>query len=270
MGVEYDGSSYSGWQIQQSPRLPTVQEAVQQALGRVADHPVKVYCAGRTDAGVHASGQVIHFDSHAQRPLKAWVKGGNSNLPAGIRLHWAVQVPEDFHARFSALSRRYRYVILNTPVRPALMRNLVTCFQYPLDHELMAQAGRLLLGEHDFSSYRGSYCQSRTAMRRLTRLEVERHGDLVVVDIEANAFLLHMVRNIVGTLFEIGQGKRPPQWAADVLAARDRTQAGDTAPATGLYLVDVGYPAHYGLPRPLPGPDFLRPFLDARITSAHI
>ena len=255
--VEYDGSPFRGWQAQRSPSVPTVQEELERALSRVAAGEVKVHCAGRTDTGVHASAQVVHFDPPAPRPDKAWVLGGNSHLPLSVSVRWARRVASDFHARFSAVSRRYRYLIHNHPVRSPLLRGKVTGWSWPLDAERMARAGRHLIGELDFSSFRGSYCQSPTPMRRVTGLEVWRRGDFVVVDIEANAFLLHMVRNITGVLLEIGEGRREPEWAREVLEARDRSAGGVTAPPQGLYLVKVGYPAHFGLPEEEPGPPFL-------------
>ena len=252
LGIEYDGSGYSGWQSQLSPHLQTVQETLESSLSKVADHPVSVLCAGRTDAGVHASGQVIHFDTNAARPLKAWVQGGNSNLPHTIAVRWARQVPADFHARFSAQSRRYRYLISNTPVRPAMYSLFLTHHHQPLAADVMHQAAQLLLGENDFTSFRAAGCQSRTAMRKVTRITVSRSGALVTVEIEANAFLLHMVRNIVGSLLEIGQGDKPVQWMGDLLALRDRTQAAPTAPAQGLSLIEVRYPEVFGIPRNQP------------------
>jgi tRNA pseudouridine38-40 synthase len=248
LGIEYDGSAFSGWQSQLNPHLQTVQENLEQALSCVADHPVTVLCAGRTDAGVHASGQVVHFDTLATRPLKAWVHGTNSNLPARVVVRWAKEVPGDFHARFSATSRRYRYLISNTAVRPAMYTQFVTHHHQPLDAEAMHAAGQYLLGENDFSSFRAAGCQSRTAMRHVTEVRVRRSEELVIVDIEANAFLLHMVRNIVGTLFEIGEGRKPPQWAGDLLGLRDRTQAAPTAPPNGLSLVGVRYPEAFAIP----------------------
>ncbi|HTR00375.1 MAG TPA: tRNA pseudouridine(38-40) synthase TruA [Candidatus Acidoferrum sp.] len=248
LGVEYDGSAYSGWQTQLNPRFDTVQESLEAALSKVADHPVTVLCAGRTDAGVHASGQVVHFDTAAARPLKAWVQGTNSNLAASIAVRWARPVPAEFHARFSALSRRYSYLICNSPVRPAMYSHFLTHHYQSLDVERMQIAAQALLGENDFSSFRAAGCQSRTAMRCVTEIGVQRKGDLVTVEIEANAFLLHMVRNIVGTLMEIGQGDRPVEWAAELLALRDRTRAAPTASAQGLSLIQVRYPDHFGLP----------------------
>lgn len=250
LGVAYDGSAFSGWQSQLNPHLRTVQESLEQALGSVAAHPVTVFCAGRTDAGVHASGQVVHFDTSAQRPLKAWVLGCNSILPPEIAVQWAQVVPADFHARFAAFSRRYRYVICNGPVRPALYHHFLTHHRNPLDAEAMHVAGQHLLGEQDFTSFRAAACQSRTPMRNVSELSVRRKGQYIVVEIEANAFLLHMVRNIVGTLLEIGEGRKPTQWAAELLSLRDRTRAAATAAPNGLSLIRVRYPAALGFPEP--------------------
>lgn len=248
LGIEYDGSVFSGWQTQLNPHLRTVQECVEKALSSIADHPVTVFCAGRTDAGVHARGQVIHFDVKVERPLKAWVLGANAQLPPQIAVQWAQRVPEDFHARFSALSRRYRYVILNAPVRSALYSQFVTHHRYPLDADAMHAAGQHLLGERDFTSFRAMACQSRTPMRNVTELTVHKVGQHVVIEIEANAFLLHMVRNIVGVLLEIGEGKKPLQWTSELLALKDRTRAAPTAPPSGLSLIRVRYAPELNFP----------------------
>lgn len=249
LGVEYDGSAFHGWQTQLDPALPTVQETLEKALGEVAAQPVTIICAGRTDTGVHAAGQVVHFDTTSVRPLKAWVLGVNTLLRhRGIAVRWAQEVPDDFHARFSAYSRRYRYTVCDDPVRPALLANFVTSHQRRLDAAAMHRAGQYLLGELDFSAFRAAACQSNTPMRCVTELRVRRHGGLVVMDIEANAFLLHMVRNIMGTLLVIGEGRQPPEWAKDLLDGRDRTRAAKTAPAQGLSLIKVRYPERFGLP----------------------
>jgi len=261
LALEYEGSAFFGWQAQRLPRLPTVQETLEQALSRVAAAPVTTVCAGRTDTGVHASHQVVHFDTPAARDEKAWVFGGNTLLPPGIAIRWARPVPPDFSARFSATARRYRYVILNRATRSAHFGHLATLVNQPLDAALMHAEAQCLLGECDFSSFRGAGCQSNTPMRNVHFITVSRHGDWVVVDIQANAFLLHMVRNIVGTLMAVGSGRQPPGWTAQVFAARDRTRAAMTAPPQGLYLVDVSYPAHFGLPPAAPGPVFLAPLL---------
>lgn len=244
--VEYDGAGFAGWQRQR--HADTVQQVVEEALGAVAAHPVEVVCAGRTDAGVHALHQVIHFDSHASRANIAWIRGANSHLPGSVRLLWANEVPLDFHARFKAQQRAYRYVIASRAVRPALQRQQVAWTYKPLDAERMHAAGQLLVGEHDFSSFRAAECQAKHARRRVSRLSVLRRGDYLYLDIEANAFLHHMVRNIAGVLMAVGAGEQPVDWVGDVLAARDRRLAGVTAPPQGLYLVGVTYPDHYGLP----------------------
>ncbi len=256
--VEYDGSAYSGWQTQKSPNVTTVQETLERALSKVANHPVKLICAGRTDAGVHASGQIVHFDAQNERKVNAWVRGGNSFLPAGISIVWAKLVEADFHARFSATSRRYRYLIYNNPIRPGLMKDLVTAHYRVLDAEKMSAAAQFLVGTFDFTSYRGVACQSASPIRSINSLTVKRFGEYVLIDIEANAFLLHMVRNIAGVLLEIGEGIQGPEWAKHVLEKKDRSCAGITASPKGLYLVEVGYPAQFGLPKNQLGPAFLR------------
>lgn len=255
MGVEYDGTAFRGWQWQHGE--PTVQAAVEAALSTVADEPVRVICAGRTDAGVHARCQVLHFDATAPRVERAWVLGGNSNLPGGVAMLWAREVPGDFHARFSATGRRYRYQLLNRWTRPALDRHRAAWWHYPLDTGRMQAAAGHLLGEHDFTSFRAVACQARHAVREVRELTVRRDGQYIIIDIAANAFLHHMVRNIAGTLMTVGQGERDPDWVAEVLAARDRTAAGITAPPEGLTLVGVEYPEDLGLPEG-PGPDFPR------------
>ncbi len=245
-GIEYDGSRFHGWQIQDHAR--SVQQCLEQALSRVADHPVRVQCAGRTDTGVHATAQVVHFDSEAKRTTRNWRLGANVNLPADIALNWIEAVDEDFHARFSATGRAYRYVLLNRGSRPALLHRRVTWVHRPLDVTRMNAAAQALLGEHDFSSYRALGCQAKSPVREIRRLTLRRQGDFVVMDIEANAFLHHMVRNIVGVLSAIGRGEEEIDWAAEVLARRDRTRGGVTAPADGLYLTRVDYPARFALP----------------------
>ncbi len=250
VGVEYDGSAFYGWQRQR--QSPTVQACVEEALARVANHPVTVHCAGRTDTGVHAVCQVIHFDTDAERDERAWVLGANSRLHPGASLLWVRPVAADFHARFSALSRRYSYRILNRWVRPAIERGRVGWVRKPLTAALMHEAAQLLLGEHDFSSFRAAGCQSKSPMRRVDRIDVVRHGQHVHVDIEANAFVYHMVRNIVGALLAIGLGERDQDWLAEVLAARDRRQSAVTAEASGLYFMDVRYSPRFELPCGIP------------------
>jgi tRNA pseudouridine38-40 synthase len=255
LGIEYDGSRYYGWQRQQEVR--SVQGKLEQALAKVADHDVNVFCAGRTDAGVHGTGQVVHFVTTSIRKDAAWTLGVNANLPDDIAVRWVKAVPDEFHARFSATARRYRYIIYNQRLRPAILHGGVTHFYHPLDVEKMQRAGQCLLGENDFTSFRAVQCQSRTPWRNIMHLEVSRFGAYVVVDIKANAFVHHMVRNIVGSLLEIGCGNQPENWMASLLAAKDRTLAAATAKAEGLYLVAVDYPSHFDLPRPPMGPLFL-------------
>lgn len=257
LGVEYNGAQFFGWQRQLSPDLPTVQGALEKALSKVANQPISLSCAGRTDAGVHATGQVVHFDSEIDRGEKAWIMGTNSQLPPQIRVQWAQAVAGDFHARHSAHSRRYRYVIYDEPVKPTVLIGQLTHVRQRVNADLMHQAAQHLLGENDFSSFRGSGCQSKTPMRNLTSISVQRQQRFVVLNVEANAFLLHMVRNITGALLEVGHGRKPPEWIAEVLACRDRKQCADTAKPDGLYLVNVGYPGEFGLPVNPDGPCFL-------------
>jgi tRNA pseudouridine38-40 synthase len=262
LALEYSGTGFYGWQAQRKLGLPTVQETLEAALTRIAAATVVTVCAGRSDAGVHASQQIVHFDAPSLRPERAWVLGGNALLPAGIAIQWARPVGADFHARFSATARRYRYVIFNRSLRSAHCGALATLVSQPLAAELMHAEAQCLLGERDFTSFRGAGCQSNTPMRNVHFVAVSRHQDWVVIDIQANAFLLHMVRNIAGTLIAVGSGRQPPGWTAEVLAARDRRRAAMTAPPTGLYLVDVDYPAHFALPAATLGPAFLAPLLN--------
>ena len=250
--VEYNGQAYSGWQSQH--HAPSVQAVLEKALSRIADHPVAVVAAGRTDAGVHAAGQTVHFETVAQRPPRAWTLGCNSHLPADISVRWAGEVPADFHARYSAQWRRYRYLICDRATRPALLAGRVAWYHYALDASRMQQAAGHLPGEHDFSSFRAAECQSRTAFRRLDEITVRRVGELVVVDVQANAFLHHMVRNLAGVLLAVGRGEREPEWAAEVLAARDRRVGGITAPADGLYFMGAFYGEHVAVPTPVDVP----------------
>lgn len=250
MGIEYDGTNYVGWQFQDNGL--SVQAVVEEALGKVADHRLRVICAGRTDTGVHALGQVVHFDTSASRSERSWVFGTNTHLPKDVAIMWAKPVDEQFHARFSAKQRRYRYVILNRPVRPTFLAYRVAWEYRPLDVARMRAATEFLLGEHDFSAYRAAGCQSKTPLRRVDRLEVTRHDDIITIDIEANAFLHHMVRNIAGVLMAIGSGEQAVDWTKQVLETRDRTQAGITAAPHGLYFLDVNYSPDYNLPRLLP------------------
>lgn len=246
LGLEYDGRQYCGWQFQD--HCPSIQAAVEQALSRVADQPVRVHAAGRTDTGVHALGQVLHFDCAAQRTQRAWVYGANSNLPKDIVVTWAQEMAPDFHARFSAQARRYRYVICNRPVRPSVLAWRVAWEYRPLDVERMRQGAVQLVGEHDFSSFRAVACQAHSPVRQVQELSLTRKDDLILLDITANGFLHHMVRNIAGVLLAIGAGEREPAWVGQLLASRDRTVGGVTAPPHGLYFMAATYPAHYNIP----------------------
>lgn len=246
LGIEYDGSAFAGWQVQ--THAVTVQSVVEQALAAVADHAVAVTAAGRTDTGVHATLQVAHFDTAAERTGRAWVLGANTNLRPEISVLWAEAVPPEFHARFSARARSYCYVIRNGSQRPALDRDRVCWVRQPLDAELMHAAAQALVGSHDFTSFRAAECQSRSPVRNVESMGVWREGDLVKIAVTANAFLHHMVRNIAGTLIAVGRGKESAQWVADVLEAKDRRAGGVTAPPQGLYLVGVRYPPEFTLP----------------------
>lgn len=246
LGIEYDGSAFLGWQRQHQAH--TVQYCLERSLSKVADHPVEVCCAGRTDRGVHALQQVVHFDTWAQRPDHAWILGGNSHLPDDVRILWAKPVDDNFHARFSALSRRYRYIIVSRSVRPAILRERVCWIRDRIELDPMIQASKHLIGEHDFTSFRAVACQAKHANRTIHQLHLGRHDGFVYLDVEANAFLYHMVRNIAGVLLQIGMGFQKPSWTQDLLHAKDRTQAGITAPAEGLYLVSVAYPEPFDLP----------------------
>lgn len=249
LGIEYDGSGYHGWQRQEHEGLLTVQGCLEEALSRVADQHVEVVCAGRTDAGVHGLGQVIHFDTTAVRSEYSWIFGPNSNMPHDINVLWAKFVDVDFHARFAATARSYRYVIYNSPIRCSLWRNYATWYHRMLDEKRMNRAAACLLGEHDFSSFRSADCQANTTLREIFEISVKRKDQWIIIDVKANAFLHHMVRNIVGVLIEIGECRRDPIWIEEVLAARDRSKAGITAPANGLYLMAVDYPEKFQLPK---------------------
>jgi tRNA pseudouridine38-40 synthase len=247
LGIEYNGSLFSGYQMQ-SQGTRTVQEELEKALSKVANEPVRLTCAGRTDTGVHATGQVVHFDTAKQRELKAWMLGGNTNLPRDISIHWVRQVSERFNARFSAVSRSYRYILFNRKVRPAIFQHNVAWSFERLDEGRMNEAAQYLLGEHDFSAFRASQCQAKHAVREMQHIGVIRTGDYIILDIKANAFLHHMVRNIMGSLMVIGRGEQKKQWMQALLLGRDRKKAGMTASAAGLYLVNVEYPLEHGLP----------------------
>ncbi|MEW5824631.1 MAG: tRNA pseudouridine(38-40) synthase TruA [Pseudomonadota bacterium] len=246
MGIEYDGRRYHGWQAQRSG-VPSVQGALERALTRVAAHPIEVVCAGRTDRGVHASAQVVHFDTTAQRDVRGWMLGTVSHLPEDISVLWVKPVEEDFHARFSALAREYRYVLMNRQTRAGLLAGRVTWWHGALDVEAMRRAAIPLLGTHDFTSFRGKDCQARSPIRTLERLDISESKGFLYFDVRANAFLHHMVRNLVGTLLAVGEERRDENWPLDVLRQRHREAAGITAPADGLYLVHVEYPEHFNL-----------------------
>ncbi len=246
LGVEYCGTGFEGWQTQ--PHGRTVQDALQHALGVIAAGPIEVICAGRTDTGVHASAQVAHFDVDVPRPLTAWVRGVNANLPAGISVNWAQEVDDSFHARFSAQTRRYRYLLLNRPVRPAILHGRVGWFHASLDVEEMAAAAQYLLGEHDFSSFRAAACQAKSPIRTMSDARVEACQDWVIFDFEANAFLHHMIRNLVGALVHIGKGEQHADWMPELMAAKNRKYAPPTFSPDGLYLCGVSYPPRWNLP----------------------
>ncbi len=251
LALEYDGSRFLGWQTQ--PGGGTVQDALEAALAAIADAPVAATCAGRTDRGVHARAQVAHFDTDARRPLSAWVRGVNALLPESVAVLWAHPVPPEFHARYAARARSYRYVLLNRPVRPALAARYAGWTHAPLDVAAMRAAAGRLLGEHDFSAFRSAECQAKSAVRTLQAVQVERRGERVDFVLRANAFLHHMVRNIVGTLVQVGRGRRAPEWAGEVLESRDRARAAPTFGAEGLYLEAVEYEARWALPEPAAG-----------------
>jgi len=247
LGVEYNGNAYSGWQRQL--HSSSIQEFVESALSIVANAEIKVICAGRTDAGVHAMEQVIHFDTEINRPINSWVLGPNTHLPFDIRILWAQEVSEEFHARFSAEQRSYQYVILNRVVRPGFFHKLVTHEYRPLDIELMQQAANYLIGKHNFNSYRAKHCQSKTPVRTMHKLDVTRKGNFIVIEFVANAFLHHMVRNISGVLMTVGSGEKKPEWANEILQLEDRQHKGVTASPDGLYLTLVQYPDTFELPQ---------------------
>ena len=247
LGLEYDGSRFLGWQTQ--PGGGMVQDALEAALRTIAGEPVDVTCAGRTDRGVHALDQVVHFEVAAQRPVSAWVRGVNALLPESVAVQWAREVPAEFHARYSARARSYRYVLVNRAVRPAIAARHVGWFHLPLDLAAIRAAARQLVGEHDFSAFRSAECQAKSPVRTLHALDIEQRGERIDFMLRANAFLHHMVRNIVGTLVYVGKGKHPPAWAREVLESRDRSRAAPTFAAHGLYLERVEYEAQWGLPQ---------------------
>lgn len=255
LGIEYNGTHYFGWQRQRE--VNSVQGELERALANVANEPIETFCAGRTDAGVNATGQVVHFDTNAKRDMRGWIMGVNSHLPNDIAVRWAQQVDDSFHARFSATARRYRYIIYNRKFRPAILGTGLSHYHQDIDVDLMRQAAPQLLGEQDFTSFRAIQCQSNSPFRNVTHLDIQRFGDYIVLDIKANAFLHHMVRNITGSLLEVGMGRQSPQWIQQLLDAKDRTLAAATAKAEGLYLVGVDYPAEFNIPQLPLGPLFL-------------
>lgn len=258
LGIQYDGREWLGWQSQPGGR--TVQDGLEAALSKFADAPVRTICAGRTDAGVHAIGQVVHFDTTAVRESNGWIRGTNALLPASIAVNWVVPVANEFHARFSALARTYRYVLYNHAVRSPHAAGRAGWFHQPLDAERMREGATHLLGCHDFSAFRSSECQAKSPIKTLARLEITQRGAWFVFTLQADAFLHHMVRNILGALIMVGKGKMPPGWIAEILAGRDRTKAAPTFMADGLYLETIEYPEHFGIPAS-PGLDAVFPGL---------
>ncbi len=259
LGIEYDGGQFYGWQ--QQPNMRTVQGVLEKAVSKIAATTIQVTCAGRTDTGVHGMNQVVHFDSKSDRPIKSWIYGTNSHLPKDVVVKWAREVPDNFDARFSAISRRYRYIIYNNSVRPAHLRSLVSWHYSKLDVNLMHQEAQALIGEHDFTSFRSSQCNANTATRNMKSISVERQGDLIIIDVEANAFLHHMVRNIVGVLMTVGNGREEPGYMERLLEYKDRTKGAETAPPYGLYLYNVIYSPEFKLPSNMTEPLFItKPF----------
>jgi tRNA pseudouridine38-40 synthase len=246
LGVEYAGTAFCGWQYQ--PHARTVQEELQKAVSKVANHEVEVFAAGRTDTGVHALNQVVHFDTESQRSQRGWLLGINANLPKDVSVNWVRPVSEEFNARFSAIKRSYRYLILNRLSRSAVHHQRMWWHYHPLDIERMRAAAAQLIGRHDFSAFRASECQAKSPVKTLDKIDIIKQHDCIAIDVEARSFLHHMVRNLVGVLTAIGNGSKPVEWAGEVLRSADRSCGGITAPPEGLYLVDVRYPAQYALP----------------------
>jgi len=247
LGIEYSGENYCGWQRQK--HSPSVQENLEKVLTQIADQPIKVFCAGRTDTGVHATGQVVHFDMNGSRPESAWMRGANNYLANDISIVWSMDVQDDFHARFSAVSRTYRYIIQNTVAPAASLYGKVTWHRKQLDAKLIQKGANYLIGQHDFSSFQASSCQANTSTRTVEFVRVQRVNELIIIDIKANAFLHHMVRNLVGCLLQIGEARQSPEFVSELLQVRDRRKAPDTAKPHGLYLVGVGYPETYSIPQ---------------------
>lgn len=255
LGIEYDGANYYGWQRQKD--VNSVQAELEKALSNIANHPVTVNCAGRTDAGVHGTGQIVHFDTDSKRDDAAWTLGVNTKLPDDIAVRWVKEVEDDFHARFSATARRYRYIIYNNRYRPGILNKGLSHYYTELDADVMHTASQALIGKQDFTTFRALHCQANSPVRTIHHINISRHNDFIVIDIKANAFLHHMVRNIAGSLIEIGIGKQPIDWLTTLLAFKDRAKAAATAKPGGLYLVEVDYPEKFNLPRPPCGPLFL-------------
>lgn len=255
LGLSYSGSNYEGWQSQLSGN--TVQDKLEKALGKFAAQPIRTLCAGRTDAGVHALMQVVHFDTTLQRELSSWVRGSNTFLPRDIAVQWAREVPDAFHSRGSAFARRYAYVLLESPVRPSVEAGRVGWVYRPMDQAAIAQAVTCLIGEHDFSSFRASQCQAKSPVKTLSRIDVSQRAGYWRFEFEANAFLHHMIRNIMGCLIAIGQGQQAPEWLAEVLAARRRDAAAPTFSPDGLYFLGPRYEAVFGLPERTAAYDWL-------------
>jgi tRNA pseudouridine38-40 synthase len=255
IGLEYDGSSFHGWQSQ--PDGSGVQNALERALSEIAGQTVAVIAAGRTDTGVHATMQVVHFDTDAQRPETAWVRGVNANLPDTVAVQWAIPVADEFHARFTATGRHYTYLLLDRPVRPALLQGRAGWYHQPLALARMLAGAAALIGRHDFTAFRAAECQAKSPIRTLDRLDITREGNMIRFDLHADAFLYRMVRNIVGSLVYVGNGRQPPSWIGELLAGRDRTRAAPTFGSAGLYFTGVDYPVRFNLPAtsaPLPIP----------------
>lgn len=258
LGLAYDGSAWQGWQTQ--PHRDTVQDTLEQALAQFAQSPVPTICAGRTDTGVHATTQIVHLDTELERRTESWVRGVNAFLPSSISVSWAQVVSDEFHARFSATSRTYTYLLWRGRVRPALWAGRAGWTHHTLDLSAMQVAAASLVGEHDFSAFRSSQCQAASPVRTMTRLDIREQGPFLVFTLQANAFLHHMVRNIIGTLLHVGQGREAVDWTVDLLAQKDRRLAAPTFMPDGLYLRDVGYPSSFNLTEKAASPDLLSPF----------
>lgn len=266
LSLSYNGTAYHGWQSQKDG-LPTVQQVLEEALSVVANQRISLTCAGRTDRSVHASHQVVHFDTTARRSRRSWILGCNANLPHDVSVTWVGAVADDFHARFSAISRRYLYCIYNHPVRSASFASEMTWCHYPLNEVLMHQAAQSLVGEHDFSSYRAAGCQAKSPIRIMEFVNVMRIANMVVIDIKGNAFLHHMVRNIAGVLMSVGRGVQPVAWSKTVLDAKDRARGDVTAPPYGLYLSHVDYPSEFNIPASAGAPGFAQAMM---VASGHL